>query len=47
MFHRNFWINNNKHVPWLCPKFSKKNEKSNIIRQTHDKSVDEVSYKSG
>lgn len=23
------------------------NEKSNIIRQTHDKSVDEVSYKSG
>lgn len=47
MLHRNFWINNINIFLWLCPKFSKMNEKSNIIRQTHDKSVDEVSYKSG
>lgn len=47
MLHRNFWINNINMFLWLYPKFSKMNDKSNIIRQTHDKSVDEASYKSG
>lgn len=44
MRFKNIWINNRNMFLWLYPKFSKMNEKSNIIRQTHDKVM---SYKSG